>query len=272
MFELQESPRMKYARRFPIFPWKRSRKEAMTSLFLALIVWLILPKSDAMSHIIVIFVALAVGYVLVPIIEFGYHWCNAPRSLLQEENQNLRQTLENNKAAAYDAESKSQARIAELVKRPELEILFDVAGDDYVYEYPGGFNDMAGVAMRLYKVAVRGKGDVTIENVKLELVEMKPHPPNFPLPLPLNALHDIANPSVPRALNPGTVQFFNVIQMPENGQGWMQIYTTAQAPSQFQRGRYELRLRASGRDALPAEQLFITEVNAEGKLVFYSAD
>jgi len=192
------------------------------------------------------------------------------------------------KAAADAKESKSQTKIKELVteinRRPALEILFDGASDDYVYMYPSGAN-MPGVMTRLWKVAVRGKDGKTVEDVKLELVGMDPRLPNFPLPLPLHAIHEAANllaspvsgTNFPTgvqygSLNPDTLRFFDVIQMPENDQAWMQIYTTAPAPSQFKRGRYILKLRANGRDAIPAERLFVTEISPKGKLVFYPQD
>lgn len=180
------------------------------------------------------------------------------------------------KEAADATETKSQARIRELVaeinKRPALEILFD---DDYVKTYPAGAN-MRGVMVRLYKVAVRGKSGVTIEDVNLELVGMDPKPSNSSdLPLPLHALHEAAvnlQGVQYGGLNPETLRFFDVIQMPENGQGWMQIYTTAPVDFSVPRRRYVLKLRANGKNAIPAERSFVAEVNIEGKLLFYAAD
>lgn len=191
------------------------------------------------------------------------------------------------KAIADATELKSQEKIRELIvetgRRPELEILFDDTSDDYVYRYP--FGPPTEVMVRLYKAAVRVKGGKTIENVNLELVAMEPRPPNSFFPLPLHPIHEKVSLLVPSAsganfptgiqyggLNPETLRFFDVILMPENGQGWMQIYTTAPVTCQFQRGRYVLKLRANGLDAIPSERLFMTEVNAEGKLMFYPQD
>jgi hypothetical protein len=181
-------------------------------------------------------------------------------------------------AVADAKEAESQSRIAELVSRPELEILFDNADPDFVYTYLFG-PSAPGAMVRLWKVAVRGKGGRTVEDVNLELVAMDPRPFNSPLPLPLHPVHGAINGShsqpganVPGlqygGLNPGTPRFFDVIQMLENDQAWMEIYTTAPVTFRFSRGRYLLKLRANGRDAIAAERSFIAEVNAEGRLEF----
>lgn len=161
----------------------------------------------------------------------------------------------------------------------ELEIIFEDDAD-YVYECPAGPN-MQGV-MRLFKVAVRSKdGYKTVDEVTLSLVAMNPRPPNFPLPLPLHPLHEVASLFGPSAsgsdsvgvhygsLPPAGTRFFDVVYMPENGEGYLQIYTRAPFDSKFARRRYVLKLRAEGRDAIPAERSFVAEVNGEGKLCFY---
>lgn len=180
------------------------------------------------------------------------------------------------KAGADAAESKSKTKIEELVakvgERPELEILFDDKNNRYFKDYAFGSN-MPEVMVRLYKVAVRGKGGLTVEDVNLDLVGIEPPPSNSSeLPLPLHPVHG-ATAYVPGvqygALHPETLRFFDVIQMPANGS--RQIYpSSAPVNFQFPRGRYVLKLRANGKNAIPAERLFVTEVGIMGELKFYS--
>lgn len=173
------------------------------------------------------------------------------------------------RVAADAAASYSRTRIAELLAKlnqpPELEILFDETNGDYVYE--SSFEPMnfgSDVITRLWKVAVKARDSRTVEDVNLELVASEPRPVDSPFPLPLHPVHGTAT-----GLNPDTLRLFDVIIMNENKDSLMEIYSNPPAPHiRFPRGRYVLKLRANGKDAIPAERSFVADVNEAGKLTF----
>src|SRR5689334_22382444 len=93
MFEQKESPRLAYAQRTPLFPFRRSAEQIIGQVLLALFIWNYFPKQEATGRIVVIVASFLIAYLVVPFVQFGWRWLSAPYFLEKEKNERLENEL-----------------------------------------------------------------------------------------------------------------------------------------------------------------------------------
>lgn len=70
------------------------RRELIGAIIFAGAVWWFLPKSEAVKQITLVAIAVVTAVVVLPLLDFGWNYLRAPERILREENQKLREQVQ----------------------------------------------------------------------------------------------------------------------------------------------------------------------------------